>query len=289
MLGTITPGEEAQLAQTIEVFEEITKSQPHDYQSLEILKEAYVKLGRDEDALRTSKRIATAHRQTGQISSAILEFESILQRCPGDVEVLAALAEIESKAGGLASQPLPAASAPSSRASGTPRSFTPKASATRSASRIAPTEFDDGRDAMSKLFVESKVITSALFQECWPPPDWSVAPEEPVTPFVQILADKSILPVERSLRLLSDKTRLGYLQLDRYDVDSDLTRGFSAETCRRWCVLPFDRLSKTMLVATANPFNRQAAEELQEHNKLRLLWYLASPAELSRWLRKIFR
>ena len=34
----LTPNEEAQLLQTIEMFEVITQSQPMDYQSLEILK-----------------------------------------------------------------------------------------------------------------------------------------------------------------------------------------------------------------------------------------------------------
>src|SRR5262249_41565605 len=56
MASTLSPGEEAQLAQTIEMFEVITQSQPNDYQSLEILKEAYSKLGREKDAIGTSKR-----------------------------------------------------------------------------------------------------------------------------------------------------------------------------------------------------------------------------------------
>src|SRR5258706_8997956 len=95
---TLNPGEEAQLQQTIEMFEVIVQSQPNDCQSLEILKEAYSKLGRQADVINTSKRIAKAYMQTGQISSAILEFETILQRCPDDAEVQSALAEIESRA-----------------------------------------------------------------------------------------------------------------------------------------------------------------------------------------------
>ena len=98
MVGTLSPNEEAQLTQTIEMFEVITQSQPQDYQSLEILKEAYVKLGREQEALNTSKRIAQAYVLMGQLSSAILEYESILQRFPDDSDVQAALKEIESKA-----------------------------------------------------------------------------------------------------------------------------------------------------------------------------------------------
>ena len=63
MTGTLNPGEEAQLRQTIEMFEVITQSQPQDYQSLEILKEAYLKLGLESEVIQTSKRIAQAYVQ----------------------------------------------------------------------------------------------------------------------------------------------------------------------------------------------------------------------------------
>src|ERR1041384_6730882 len=105
MATTLTQSEEAQLAQTIEMFEVITESQPHDYQSLEILKEAYSKLGREKDVVKTSKRIAEAYVQMGQLSSAILEYETILQRYPNDPDVQAALRQIESKAGNVAAGP----------------------------------------------------------------------------------------------------------------------------------------------------------------------------------------
>ena len=62
MVSTLSQGEEAQLLQTIEMFEVITQSQPHDYQSLEILKEAYTKLNREKDLIGTSKRNSFMNR-----------------------------------------------------------------------------------------------------------------------------------------------------------------------------------------------------------------------------------
>jgi hypothetical protein len=72
-------------------------------------------------------------------------------------------------------------------------------------------------------------------------------------------------------------------------VDIDLTRTFPAQICQRWCVLPFDRMSKSILVATTNPFNQQAAKELAAATPYRLLWYLSSPTELVKNLQKAFR
>src|SRR4026207_1992513 len=102
MPANLSANEEAQLLQTIEMFEVITVSQPMDYQSLEILKEAYSKLGREKDVVNTSKRIAEAYVQLGQLSSAILEYESILQRFPDDPDAKKALTAIENKANSFA-------------------------------------------------------------------------------------------------------------------------------------------------------------------------------------------
>jgi hypothetical protein len=42
-------------------------------------------------------------------------------------------------------------------------------------------------------------------------------------------------------------------------------------------------------VATANPFNQQAAKELAGATPNRLLWYLVPPADLLSNVRKLFR
>lgn len=282
MASTLTPSEEAQLAQTVEMFEVITQSQPQDYQSLEILKEAYSKLGRETDVIGTSKRIAQAYVQMGQLSSAILEYETVLQRFPNDQDVQTALKEIESKANNF---PAEAPPEPNSRRSGDTIHLAKPAAP----GRTAQAEAEDGRRSMQKLFVDSKTITQGDFDLCWPNANLSPLPGTLIEPFIQVLADKGILPVEKSLKLLADKSRFAYLPLQLYDIDIELARAFPAATCQRWCVLPFDRMSKSVLVATANPFNQQAARELASASGQRLLWYLVPPVELMKYIRKLFR
>jgi tetratricopeptide (TPR) repeat protein len=284
MSATPTTSEEAQLSQTIEMFEVITQSQPQDYQSLEILKEAYSKLGRERDVVATSKRIAQAYVQLGQLSSAILEYETILQRFPDDPDVRTALKEIENKANNFSAEPTgnsePAALTKMKAQPVRPKGVPGKAPAP---------EVDDGRQMMQKIFVESKLISAGDFDLCWTTPDITVPPNGVIEPFIQVLADKGVVVSEKSLKLLADKARIAYIPLDKYDVDLDLARTFPAEICQRWCILPFDRMSKAVLVATANPFNRQAAKEISEVTKSRVLWYLAPPTEIVGYLRKAFR
>jgi tetratricopeptide (TPR) repeat protein len=279
----LNSSEEAQLQQTIEMFEVIAQSQPNDCQSLEILKEAYTKMGREQDVINTSKRIAQAYIQSGQLSSAILEYETVLQRRPDDADVQAALRQIEDKANNVAGQ-----SAGVESAAPVPVSRSDTAGFHKKA-HPATTEIDDGRKTMRKIFVESKIIAAGDFDLCWRTVDLTAAASDVVEPFIQALAEKKIFPVEKSLKLLADRSRAAYLPLEKYDVDIDLTRGFPAEVCRRWCVLPFDRMSKSILVATANPFNQQAVKDLAEATTHRLLWYLAPPTDLISNIRIAFR
>jgi tetratricopeptide (TPR) repeat protein len=290
MAETLTTSDQSQLEQTIEMFEVITQSQPHDYQSLEILKEAYAKLGREKEAVSTSKRIAEAYVQMGQLSSAILEYETILQRFPDDPDVKAALARIETKANHF-----PVEETPTEILLAKPLSAAPAAPVAKNGSkaaptnRIVPTDVDDGERTMRKIFVDTKVITAGDFDLCWAKPDLSGPPNGVIEPFIQVLADKGILAIDKSLKILSDHSRYAYLPLEKYDVDMDLARSFPGETCQRWCLMPFDRMSKCILVATANPFNQQAAKELAQTTPNRLLWYIVSPTELVKIVRKVYR
>ena len=280
MAVELSSNEASQLMQTIEMFEVITQSQPQDYQSLEILKEAYMKLGRQADVVGTSKRIAQAYVQQGQLSSAILEYESILQLFPDDPDVQAALEEIEDKANRLSARPPPMEVA-------APAKPSPAKSAT--AEPAVAAEVEDGRQAMYALLVGGKMVSAADFNLWWKTPPAKPAPTQAIEPFLQVLADKGIMPIELSLKAVCEKSRLSYLPIERYDMDVETARSFPREVCQRWCVLPFDRMSQTVLVATANPFNQQAAHELAAATPHRLLWYLSSPAELCKALHKVFR
>ncbi|MFM8470661.1 MAG: hypothetical protein ACKODH_11975 [Limisphaerales bacterium] len=282
-MATLSPGEEAQLQQTIEMFRVITQSQPLDYQSLEILKEAYTKLGMQKDVVETSKRIAEAYVQLGQLSSAIMEYETILQRFPDDADVRKALNDIENKTNSFAGRTAkaePASPSPLAAEPGKPR---PGGLAAK-----VGAEQDAGKAAMQRIFVDGKLVNAQDFGRLWFTPG-----AEPVTqvnePFLQVMADKGVLGLDKSLKLVIERARIGYMPLEKYDIDMELGKSFPRAVCLKWCVLPFDRMSKSVMVATANPFNKQAAAELQAATPNRLIWYMTSPADLVKSLKKVFR
>ncbi len=91
----LTEQEQEQLRQTIEMFEVITQANPQDCQSLDILKDAYQRVGKQQDALTIARRLADTYVELGQYSAAMLEYEGILQKDADNAEVMAALGEVE--------------------------------------------------------------------------------------------------------------------------------------------------------------------------------------------------
>jgi hypothetical protein len=142
---------------------------------------------------------------------------------------------------------------------------------------------------MQKIFVDGKLVSMADFNQCWPTVDPNEPPKGPVDQFIHHLAERQLVSLDSSLKVLIEKSRTCYLPIERYDVDVELARSFPRDVCQRWCVLPFDRMSKSILIATANPFNKQACQELENFTRNRLLWDLAAPGELVKMLRKVFR
>ena len=87
----VSMDEERQLLATVEMFKTLTKSQPFDYQSLEILAEACKKLGKVEEELYALKGLVAAFEGLKRISEAVDECAAALERFPDDHELKATI------------------------------------------------------------------------------------------------------------------------------------------------------------------------------------------------------
>jgi tetratricopeptide (TPR) repeat protein len=290
-MASISEDEVQQLLRTVEMFEAITESQPEDYQSWEILKEAYNKLGRREDALRTSKKLAHAYVTLGQISQAVLEYEGILQEYPAEPEVLAALAELEAKTSQFSTVRQPSG-APSLREDSKPTPSSPTlavgAAAPLSSSQ-SKLEGENGSRALADLLIVEKLITPQAVE----PLLKRLAANRPVEggnaqplTLVQLLADEQIAKLEDILCVLIDRSGLPYLPLATYDVDRDAACLLPREFCFANCVVPFDLISRSVLIATANPFDASLRSEAEGMLSYNVFWYVTSPNEIYMALRR---
>ena len=307
----LTAEEQEQLQQTIEMFDVITQANPQDTQSLEILKEAHFKLGQIKAGLGIARRLADTYMELNQFSGALLEFEFILQHDPENTDVIGALGQVEER--------LRASQAESQKAGGSDggainldfRSVVTEGGSliatknTQLAERLtirgsvdstliaAQLEgADDGNDALSKFLrqhrlVQEDVITPALMavrKRNEARQEGQVAAS-----LIAELVARGGVDLESLLNGILNRSKFAYLPLEYYDVDRQIVKMLPEVVTLGRLIIPFDIISRTMMIAVANPFDNVGKEAVQQLLDYNIQWHLASPESISKVLTDAYR
>jgi Type II secretion system (T2SS), protein E, N-terminal domain len=291
---TLSEDEHSQIVQTIEMFEAITQTQPQDYQSLEILKEAYHKLGRRDEALRTSRKLAEAYFKSGSYTLALQECEVMLVKDPSAPDILAMVGEIETRLQSSGETII-------SKGDG---ALVERTSRTEEVSLIdlnlrpekrlgrVANLHERGDDRLAKFLIMQQLFTE---DEVNGSLDKVKQANKDLTgqalgaSLLDDLCQEDVSRLEAVLSALIDRTKFAYIPLEYYDTDRQIAPMLPDYLTLGRLFVPFDLVSRTMMVACCNPFDLAGREALQQSVDYTVSWYLAKPSAISKSLQAIYR
>ena len=286
------------------MFEAITQTQPDDYQSLEILKEAYTKIGRHDDSLRISRKLAESYFNAGSYTPALHECELILTREPNAPEILAMLGEIEARlqASGQAIAEKSAASglidAPFTRGDGSLISpdvdgalIDIDAGRSKHLGRVLNLH-ERGDDHLAKFLIVQQLfgeeeVNAALEKVKHANKDLNG--QALAVSLLDELCKDNAAQLEAVLSALIDRTKFAYVPLEYYDTDRQIAPMLPEYLTLGRLFVPFDLVSRTIMVACCNPFDSTGREAVQQSVDYTVSWYLARPSAISKSLQAIYR
>ena len=313
--------EHAQILQTIEMFEVISQAEPGDCQSYDILKEAYLKIGQTEAALSVSRKLAEAYLHMGLYSSALLECEGILQQRPESPDIVALMGEIESRTHsrgdgsnghnsngvngyhaedvGVEDEPAGPAHANLialnvNGANGVRAFGAPEVSGVPFERALAT---DDGNEPFARFLIGQRLaseedVLAALGRVRQHNGKLGSIGGGVSTLSAGLLGELVKGTGRNPDELLSgmiDATKFGFIPLEHYDIDRAIVRLLPESLTLRRLIVPFDIVSRTVMIALCNPFDAAAKEAAQSQLDYNVQWYLARPAALTRVLRDAYR
>lgn len=273
-------GEEAEnLLQTVEMFEAVTQTSPNDTPSLEILKEAYWKLGKTEKAKEVMRRLADTYMQLGKFSAAALEYEELLAKDPQSAEIQL----LASKARENLSQPADSTSAE--------LDLGPDLSGFNKEALEEQKQIsfqNDGNEALAQFLIKNNLAPEQEVQRVLKTVSKANQNLEPNTLASSLLEELSKGDATRMEALLCgilESAKLAYIPLENYDVDRQILRMLPENLNLGRLIVPFDLVSRTLMVAMANPFDESAKQAVQQLYDFHIQWHLASPAAIIKVLR----
>ena len=95
--------------------------------------------------------------------------------------------------------------------------------------------------------------------------------------------------LEKVLSALIDRTKFAYVPLEYYDIDRQIAPMLPETLTLNRLFVPFDLVSRTMMVACCNPFDAAGREAVQQSVDYTVMWYLSRPAAIVRSLQNIYR
>ena len=307
---TISSEEQEQVLQTIEMFEVITQANPQDTQSLEILKDAYLRVGQDAKSLKCARQLADLYVESGQYSAAMQEYEAILIKQPDNAEVIAALGAVEErlqKSGQLKLQgggatagidlDFRGAVSDGGNLMATTQTMRPEGSNVRNvamekAVEAKLAEQSDGNEALAKFLIQHRlateeVVSSAL--ERVQKKNKTLAAGSLAISLIDEICRRGAVEIETLLGGILDRAKFAYIPLEYYEVDRSVVKLLPDSLTLGRLMVPFDVLSRTMMIAIANPFDaigKEAAQQLLDYN---VQWHIAQPRSIMKVLSEVHR
>jgi tetratricopeptide (TPR) repeat protein len=297
---TLSEEEHSQIVQTIEMFEVILQTQPDDYQSLEILKEAYQKVGRAADSLKTSRRLAEAYFNVGSYTLAMQECEVILLKEPNAPEILAMLGDIEARLQAAGHQiaetgskngliaPTAAGGSNGLIHTGVKEGGLVDIHHARGGAHLQ----DRGDDHLAKFLVMQQLFTEdevAAAVETVKTLNKDLSGQSLAASLLDKICRQDIDKVDAALSGLIDRTKFAYVPIEYYDVDRQIPRMLPDNLTLGRLFLPFDLISRTIMVACCNPFDAAGREAVQQSLDYTVTWYLARPGAIIKSLQDVYR
>src|SRR5579871_3317228 len=111
---------------------------------------------------------------------------------------------------------------------------------------------------------------------------------DPVRPLHTILIDRGFAKEEHVLALLAEEFGMEVMDLTKITVDPDTLKSVPVKLVHRHTIMPLSRENGTLIVATSDPFNVYALDELQTLTGLVVQPVLASPKEVARLIKTHF-
>jgi hypothetical protein len=92
-----------------------------------------------------------------------------------------------------------------------------------------------------------------------------------------------------TMSALIDRTKFAFVPLEYYDVDRQIARMLPEALTLGRMFVPFDLISRTIMVACSNPFDAAGREAVQQSLDYTVAWYLARPTAIIKSLQNIYR
>lgn len=105
----------------------------------------------------------------------------------------------------------------------------------------------------------------------------------------EILVELKYASEEDIAHALTCQYGFPYLPLSNYEIDSDVLSSVPENVCRQFCLIPIDKIGKSLTLAMADPLNVQAIEDIELLSDCSVQTFVGTATDIKNSINKYYK
>ena len=106
--------------------------------------------------------------------------------------------------------------------------------------------------------------------------------------FGEVLVKLGHATEENIAQALTTQYGFPYLPLANYEIDVEVIKTVPENVCRQFCLIPIDKIGKSLTLAMSNPLNVQAAEDVELITGCTVQAFVATATDIKNSINKYY-
>lgn len=104
----------------------------------------------------------------------------------------------------------------------------------------------------------------------------------------EVLVDMKFATEKDIAQALTAQYGFPYLPLANYEIDLEVVNSVPENVCRQFCLVPIDKIGKSLTLAMSNPMNTQAAEDVELITGCSVQAFVSTASEIKQTIEKYY-
>ncbi len=105
----------------------------------------------------------------------------------------------------------------------------------------------------------------------------------------EILVELKLASEEDIAQALTRQYGFPYLPLSNYEIDKEVLSAIPENVCRQFCLVPIDKIGKSLTIAMANPLNVQAIEDVELITSCSVQTFVSTSSDIRNCINKYYK
>jgi len=106
--------------------------------------------------------------------------------------------------------------------------------------------------------------------------------------FGEALVQMKLATEEEVVQALTCQFGFPYLPLSNYEIAPEVVNTVSLDLCKRYCLVPIDKIGRSLTLAMANPLNVQALEEVEKASDCSVQAFVSTATDINNAINRYY-